>query len=460
MEGKRVDTIAAVATAPGIGGIGIIRMSGPEALSVAGRVFRGNKRAISEAPSHSLTLGWVVDPLEDKLVDQVLAAVMRSPATYTGEDVVEFQCHGGAAVLRAVLGVLLKLGVRAAEPGEFTKRAFLNGRIDLVQAEAVLDVVKARCGEALGIALNQVEGRLSRTVTGLRDRLLSALAHVSASMDFCDDVEGPSQSEVVVTLKAVLDEVERLSETFLAGRVLRGGLRVAILGKPNVGKSSLLNALVGRDRAIVDESPGTTRDVIEADVNIRGVPIVVMDTAGIREAVEAVEREGIERSGQALRGAEIALVVLDDSRGVDAEDIEVLRMSEGYRRIVVVNKMDLGMRLIECREAVGLAPEEAMVWVSAATGENLGELEAIIGSLAYPSDVSGEVVVSNARHARALQGTAECLRRALMALDEGAPLDLVGLDLEEAVRVLGEITGEKVSEDLLDRIFRDFCVGK
>lgn len=455
-----MDTIAAVATAPGIGGIGIVRVSGPDALSVAGKVFRGKKRSIAEAPSHSLTLGWVMDPVEERPLDQVLAAVMTGPTSYTGEDIVEFQCHGGAAVLRAVLDVLLKMGARAAEPGEFTKRAFLNGRIDLVQAEAVLDVVKARSGQALRIAVSQVEGEMSRRVTGLTDRLLSVLAHVSASVDFSEDVEGPLSSKMVPGLEGVLGEVERLSDTFQAGRVLRSGVRVVILGKPNVGKSSLLNALVGRERAIVNQSPGTTRDVIEADVNIRGVPIVIMDTAGIRKTGDAVEREGVERSGDALRNAEIALVVLDDSRGVDEEDREVLRMSEGYRRIVVVNKIDLGMGLIECREAVVLAPEVAMVRISAMTGENLGELEAIIGDLAYPSDIAGEVVVSHARHAKALQGTAECVRRALTGLEDGVPLDLVGLDLEEAARDLGEITGEKVSEDLLDRIFREFCVGK
>ena len=452
------DTIAAVATAPGIGGIGIVRVSGPESLPLAARVFRG-KRSPQEAPSHSLSLGWVVDPCTGKRLDQVLLAVMRAPRSYTGEDVVEFQCHGGSTVLRAVLQVLASEGARVAEPGEFTRRAFLNGRIDLAQAEAVLDIVNARTPQGLGVAIRQAQGELSRKVGKVCADILDVLALVTAGTDFCDDVEGPDPEDVKASCKKALGDIEGLLSTFAAGRVMREGVRVAILGKPNTGKSSLLNALLRKDRAIVTARAGTTRDVIEDMANIRGVPVVFLDTAGLRETTDELEGLGVQRSRDAMASADVALVVLDDSTGIGPEDRTVLDLTRGMNRVIVVNKVDLGCNGVDVN-ALGSEIGGPVIRISALLGINIEELEAAIEQAAVPVGEASEVLVSNVRHGRALENAGECLGRALGALDSGIPVDVLSLDLEAAARVLGEITGESVTVEVLDRIFSKFCVGK
>ncbi|MEW6080779.1 MAG: tRNA uridine-5-carboxymethylaminomethyl(34) synthesis GTPase MnmE [Bacillota bacterium] len=452
------DTIAAIATAPGIGGIGIVRVSGPEAIPLAVRVFRG-RRSPREAPSHSLSLGWVVDPGTGKRIDQVLLAVMRGPRTYTGEDVVEFQCHGGSAVLGAVLQALASGGARVAQPGEFTRRAFLNGRIDLAQAEAVLDIVNARTPQGLDVAIRQVEGGLSRKVQRVRDIILDALALVTAGTDFCDDVEGPDLQDVKACCVLARGEIEGMLSTFATGRVMRDGVRVAILGKPNTGKSSLLNALLRKDRAIVTAKAGTTRDVIEDAANIKGIPVVFLDTAGLRETTDEIEGLGVQRSRDAMASADVALVVLDDSTGIKSEDRQVLELTRDMNRVIVVNKADLGSKRVDI-DSLRSETGRPVIQVSALLGTNIAGLETAIKQAAVPRGCSSEVLVSNVRHGRALEKAGECLERVLGALDCGMPLDIASLDLEAAARVLGKITGESVTQEVLERIFSQFCVGK
>lgn len=500
------DTIAAIATPVGEGGIGIVRMSGPRALEIALRVFekRGSRRsrdgegnlsegiaAEGKAPAcveesghevgragslehrlepHRVYLGWIVDPVEGRALDEVLLWFMAAPRSYTREDVVEISCHGGATPLRAVLRLLLREGARLAEPGEFTKRAFINGRIDLAQAEAVLDTIRARTDMALEVAVKQLRGSISGEIKRISGDLVGILARIEAQIDFPDedlgeDVEAVWQS-TEVAVKEALEKARGLLDTAEAGIVLRRGIRVVITGKPNVGKSSLLNALLGFERAIVTPVPGTTRDAIEETVFLGGLEVVLTDTAGLRESADEVEAIGIERTLRAVSQGELALVVLDDTTGLEEEDRIALNLTEGVARIVVVNKMDVGTGLIQedsLREIVGNAP---IVKVSAREGFNLPALRHTIAEMAMTELERGigrtlpDVMITRERHVQALAKATESLEDVLSAMAEKVPLDMVGIDIRRALDALGEITGETVDDAVLDRIFSEFCLGK
>ncbi len=454
------DTIAAIATPVGEGGIGIVRLSGPDSLSILRRIFRparGGGPDWNPRPRF-LTYGHVVDPQTGQVIDEVLAVYLRAPFTYTRQDMAEIHTHGGFVPLRVVLTLVLAQGARLAEPGEMTLRAFLNGRLDLAQAEAVLDVVRARTEAGLQAALQQLGGHLSNEIQEARQRVLNVLAHLTALIDFPEDDVPPQ--DIVPELEQVARHLEDLLSRADRGILLREGVRVAIVGRPNVGKSSLLNRLLRHDRAIVTEIPGTTRDVLEETLNVRGIPVVVVDTAGIRHTDDVVERIGVERSRAAIAQADLVLLVLDASQELTSEDEAIAAQVEGRPAIVVLNKTDLPTRLTP--ENVPLLPEAPRVSLSAATGEGVEQLEEAIFELVTGGTVmpTHGALITNPRHKAAIQQALQHVRAAQETYRAGLPADFVTVDLHAAVNRLGEITGETVTEDLLEAIFSRFCIGK
>lgn len=459
----RGDTIAAIGTPLGEGGIGIVRVSGPDAIRIAEKVFLPRKKQDwAEGPGYRLFYGYAVDPENGAVIDEVLLSFMRAPYSYTTEDVVEVNCHGGFVAVRKVLEAVLRAGARLAEPGEFTQRAFLGGRIDLCQAEAVLDVIRAVTEEGLRVAQGQLQGRLTREIRALREEAVALLAAVEAGIDFPDDVPGPAREEVVQDLRALREKGEALLANAAAGAVYRDGVVTVLAGKANVGKSSLLNALAGRERAIVTAIPGTTRDIVEEIVNVNGIPLRVMDTAGIREAVEEVERIGVARAREALASAQLVIVVLDAAAGLTGEDEAVFRASAERERIVVVNKVDRVAEPLPPEAIRLLAAEAPVVYLSALTGAGLDRLRRAISEKVFGGRVlrPDEVLVSRVRHREALERFVGRIKAAEDGLSGGLPEDVASLDLRAAVAALGEITGETVTEDVVEGIFRDFCVGK
>jgi tRNA modification GTPase len=452
------DTICAVSTPVGEGGIGIIRISGSDAVDIAIRLFRpkqgGDFRA---AKSHRIHYGHIVDPKSGNVLDEVLLSVMRAPATYTREDVVEVNCHGGLAPLWQVVRLLIAAGARQAEPGEFTKRAFLNGRIDLAQAEAVMDLIRARTELSLRAANEQLQGGLSQQIDAVREQLIDILAGVEAGIDFPDeDIETPSGGPLHDAVHSAQENVDRLLKSHAFGRILREGAAATIVGKPNVGKSSIMNALLRQDRAIVTAIPGTTRDVIEESLNIEGLMVRIIDTAGIRDTHDMVETEGVKRSLAAIEAADIAIVVLDGSEPLHDGDRRVLREVRGKNRIIVVNKADLPRR-------IGQIEDTAMqVEASCASGAGLDALrKAIAGMVTEDGTIAAEHVWAvNERHRRELELARASLERALETTGRGMSPELIALDLRDALDHLGMIIGATYTDDILERIFRDFCVGK
>jgi tRNA modification GTPase len=454
---SELDTICAVSTPPGEGGIGIIRVSGKDAVAVSSRVFRPKGGPVDAAETHTLRYGHVVDPSSGEIVDEALLSVMRAPATYTREDVVEINCHGGMMPLWRTVNLLIASGARQAEPGEFTKRAFLNGRIDLTQAEAVMDVISSRTELSHRAANEQLLGGLSMEVSALRERLVSFLAAVEASIDFPEeDIETPSGRPLAEEIDTLVTGIDSLLSSVLYGRVLREGFATAIIGRPNVGKSSLLNALLKQDRAIVTEVPGTTRDVLEEYLNISGMLLKILDTAGIRHTRDIVEREGVRRSLAAIGSADIVLIVLDGSGILTQEDRRVLDEAKGKTAIAVINKSDLPRKL----EKLGLP--EKQVELSCKTGAGLDRLrDAVLEMMkqgAVPPREHAWAV--NQRHKVALEQAKTSLGRALESINAGLSPEFVALDLRGALDSIGLIVGATYTEDILERIFRDFCIGK
>jgi tRNA modification GTPase len=453
------DTIAAIATPVGEGGIGIVRLSGPDAAQILQRLFVPASPLPGGRPQpRSLHYGHVVDPDSGQVVDEVLAAYMPAPATYTRQDVVEIDGHGGIVALRRILGLCLRHGARLAEAGEFTARAFLNGRLDLAQAEAVLDVVRSRTEVSLQAAMDQLSGRLSDRLRPLRARLVEALAYTEACLDFAED-EIPPQ-ELGRDLEEVAADLERLLAEAERGIIYRQGVRVAIVGRPNVGKSSLLNRLLRTDRAIVTDIPGTTRDTLEETLNLEGIPVVLVDTAGIQaEPEDAVERLGVERSRAALAQADLALLVVDASQPLTAADGAIAGLVQGRPSIVVLNKIDCPAQGGHAGD--GLLPAPA-VRISALTGEGLDGLEQVLVETVLSGQVTASEApaVTNPRHKQALERALEHVRAARAAQGRGEMAELLAIDLASAVQALGEITGQSASEDLVDAIFANFCVGK
>lgn len=460
------DTIVALATPPGEGAIGIVRLSGTESLAIGKRCFR--RQQPGHWQSHRAYVGLVVNPDSGTHVDQALCTYMRGPHTYTGEDVVEFSCHGSPAVLRRALELLIDQGARMAQPGEFTLRAFLNGKLDLAQAEAVMDVVRARSGKGLTFALGQLEGRLSRDVQELRQHVLGLLARLEANIDFSeDDVPPVPAGEVEAAIAEVLLPLERLLATAKGGTIVRDGVPTVLVGRPNVGKSSLLNAFLSADRAIVTDIPGTTRDVLEETVDVAGVPLVLADSAGIVATDDVVEKIGVERSRASLEAAHLIILVLDGSMALQPEDrnvlTEVLRARQGQddqRVIVAVNKADKpqALPLQDVGEVLEGCP---VVQTSALASDGIAELQAAIGRTLSTSNLPADgAVVTSLRHRAVLQEAHGALREARQAALDGLPVDFTCIGLRAALNAFGELTGESATEDLLDRIFGEFCIGK
>jgi tRNA modification GTPase len=453
------DTIAAIATPLGEGGLAVIRLSGPQALAVADRSFVPvGKSSLkpSAAPTHTIHYGRV--ERQGQVIDEVLVAVLRAPRTFTREDVVEITCHGGLLPAKLVLDAVLEHGARLAQPGEFTRRAFLNGRIDLAQAEAVADLIHSRTELALTAANEQLAGKLSQRINQLRDDLVKTLAHVEAHIDFPDeDIAPATRDQLVKRLEQGVAFMDALLRTANEGQILRRGIRAAIIGRPNAGKSSLLNQLLGHERAIVSPVPGTTRDTIEETANVRGLPVVFIDTAGLREAGDQIEAEGVRRSHESLARAELILHVLDASEPLTPEDERHLAEFNGKKRLLVVNKIDLPRRL-ELPVTTSARPVD----VSCVTGQGLDSLKDAIKHQVWSGEIRAEMlqVMINSRHQEALRRAREGTLRTLEALRENLTLELAALDLRIAVNAVGEIVGKTSTEDLLDSIFSQFCIGK
>lgn len=459
-----MDTIAAISTPMGEGAIAIVRLSGPEAIQIADKIYKGPKgKTLSSVESHTIHYGHIVDRPSDRVVEEVMVSVLKAPRTFTREDVIEINCHGGIVTVNQVLQLALREGVRLAEPGEFTKRAFLNGRIDLSQAEAVMDLIRAKTDRAMNVAMNQMEGRLSALVRRLRSEILETLAHVEVNIDYpeYDDVEEMTHQILVEKATAVKKEIETLLRTSEQGKILREGLSTVIIGRPNVGKSSLLNSLVHEAKAIVTDIPGTTRDVIEEYVNVRGVPLRLVDTAGIRETEDIVERIGVERSRQVLKEADLILLVLNYSEELSEEDVKLFEAVEGMDVIVILNKTDLEPK-IDTERVRELANGRPVVTTSLLKEEGINDLEEAIQSLFYTGAIeSGDLTyVSNTRHITILQQAKRAIEDALSGIEQDVPIDMVQIDLTRCWELLGEIIGDSVHESLIDQLFSQFCLGK
>ncbi len=460
------DTIAAVSTPPGEGGIGIVRLSGEEAISIADRIFVSPAGKLpSGVRSHSVIYGFIKDPDTSEKIDEVIVTIMRAPKTYTREDVVEINCHGGMLPLRRILGSVISQGARPAEPGEFTRRAFLNGRVDLSQAEAVIDIIKARTEQAERMALQQLEGRLSAEITALRDSVAESCALVEAYIDFPEEeVELPDSAGFISSMQDILDRLSALSRSFEEGRLFREGAAMAIVGKPNVGKSSLLNTLLKKDRAIVTDLPGTTRDIIEEGLNIDGIPVRIMDTAGIREAHDLAEAEGIKRSLAAIEGADIILAVYDASRVLDQADRQIIEKVNNKKTITVINKWDISNGGFDAEDkGLNIYPT---VKISALRGEGIEVLKdtivaALLSNKAMPGqDSAADLLITNVRHKQLVDGAFASLWQARGTFEKGEPLEVTALFLREALNSLGEIIGIVTTDDILNKIFAEFCIGK
>ncbi len=459
-----MDTIAAISTPMGEGAIAIVRMSGPEALAIADKVYKGPRgKRLSSVDSHTINYGHIVDPETEKVVEEVMVSVLKAPKTFTREDIVEINCHGGIVTVNQVLQLVLREGARLAEPGEFTKRAFLNGRIDLSQAEAVMDLIRAKTDRAMNVAMNQMEGRLSSLIKRLRAEILETLAHVEVNIDYpeYDDVEEMTHKMLIEKATKVKKEIEALLTTSEQGKILREGISTVIIGRPNVGKSSLLNSLVHETKAIVTDIPGTTRDVIEEYVNVRGVPLRLVDTAGIRETEDIVERIGVERSRQVLKEADLILLVLNYSETLSEEDIKLFEATKGMDIIVIVNKTDLEQRL-DLDRVRELAGNQPVVTTSLLKEEGIDELEEAIQSLFFTGTIeSGDLTyVSNTRHISLLHEAKRAITDALEGIENDVPIDMVQIDLTRCWEILGEIIGDAVHESLIDQLFSQFCLGK
>jgi len=455
------DTIAAIVTPPGIGGIGVVRISGPDARRIARTIFRPSGKQ-ETLESHRLYHGDVVCPETGAVLDECLAALLLAPRSFTGEDSLEISCHGNPLILESVLRAAVSAGARPAGPGEFTRRAFLNNRIDLAQAEAVAELIGARTERGARYALNQLRGGLSEEIERQLSVVLDSLSLIEAEMDFSEEeLESPSRSELRARISACASELKRLAETYRQGRVFSTGIRIVIAGKPNVGKSSLLNRFAGERRAIVTPIPGTTRDFLEKAVTIDGIPVILTDTAGIRDPQDEIERIGIGFVREKIAEADLVIALLDGSEEIAPEDAEILQLCLKKPAIVAVNKSDLPRRLNVNALRTGI-PDNPLLWISAKTGEGIESLGKAIRreALAGDDDPGNEVVVTNLRHRLALERAAGFLFQAAEGIDRQRPPELIAQDLRDALTALEDITGATSPEEILDRIFSRFCIGK
>jgi tRNA modification GTPase len=454
------DTIAAIATPAGEGGVGIVRVSGPDAERIAAALFVRAEGKNGRLKSHMLHYGTIRDPKSDKILDQVLLTIMRKPRSYSGEDVVEVHCHGGVFVVQRILGLVLAQGARHAEPGEFTKRAFLNGRLDLAQAEAVLDLIVARTEKGADLALSQIKGELSDWIGDLREQLLDILAQVEAAIDFPEEeIELLERPALIAKIDALREKITIIIDTYEWGRLFREGAKVCICGRPNVGKSSLFNALLGEERVIVTPIPGTTRDVIEESINLDGLPVVLWDTAGIRDATDKVERIGVNLSREHLEKSEAVVVVLDGSVSLADEDRIFLSSTTKKMGLIAINKIDLEQKVDrdQLRRIVG---DKKIVTVSASQGHGIQELRKSLRELILHTDMEPSFVLTNLRHKSALLCGEQALADAGLALYETQPPELVAVALQQAKQSLEEVVGVIHKDDVLELIFSKFCIGK
>lgn len=455
------DTIAAVATAYGEGGIGIIRISGEEALPILQEIFEfhGDTDTFT---SRRMTYGKIIDKEKDQIIDEVLAVYMKGPKTYTAEDVVEINCHGSMVSLRKTLALVLRKGARLAEPGEFTKRAFLNGRLDLSQAEAVIDMIRAKTDKSFDVAVSQLEGRLSLKVEEIRQKLLDLLVDITVNIDYPDeDIEEMTYEKLEESIVETQDMIEKLLATSSTGRMIREGIKIAIVGKPNVGKSSLMNGLLKETRAIVTDIPGTTRDTIEEVLSIRNIPVYLVDTAGIRETSDKVEKMGIEKSKEAFNQADFILFLLDGSRPLEEEDLQIMEFLKERKSLVLINKRDLG-EAISIEEISAKLPASQVIEASLLKGQGITEIEDAVEDLVYGGEIvqKESMMVNNVRHIELLQQAVKSLTDALHMSERREALDFIEVDVKNAYERLGEIIGETVSDDIINEVFARFCLGK
>lgn len=453
------DTIAAISTPIGEGGISIVRLSGEDAIKIANKVFRGAD--LTKAPTHTIHYGHIVDPKTNKVIDEVMVSVMRGPKTFTREDIVEINCHGGIVVTNDILQLLLANGARMADPGEYTKRAFMNGRIDLTQAESVMDIVRAKTDKSREVAMNQLAGGLMEKIKAMRQELLDTMAQEEVNIDYpeydMDDMTGREMKKKAISVSKKIDV---LLKTAQEGKIMRNGLATAIVGRPNVGKSSLLNYLTQDDKAIVTDVAGTTRDTLEEYVSVKGVPLKLIDTAGIHHTEDKVEKIGVERSKKAVENADLVLLLLDSSRELSEEDKNLLEFTNGKKRIIILNKSDLGAKI--SREMIAEITDSPIIVTSILQKENLNKLEKEIEKLFFSGieNSANQVMVTNQRQAGLLQKAKQSLFDVVSGVDDAMPLDLVQIDLKDAWDTLGEITGESAPDELITELFSQFCLGK
>ena len=457
------DTIAAISTAPGEGAIGIVRISGDLAISIASSIYQCGTKQLEEQKTHTIHYGHIVDPKSGEVYDEVMVSVLRAPKTFTREDIVEINCHGGIVAINRVLQLVLRMGARLAEPGEFTKRAFLNGRIDLSQAEAVMDLIRAKTDKSMQLAMRQLDGQLSNLIQNLRQEILNTLAQVEVNIDYpeYDDVEEMTLQLLREKTQQVLQGIRALLNTASQGKILRDGLKTAIVGRPNVGKSSLLNVLLREEKAIVTDIAGTTRDTIEEYVNVRGVPLQLIDTAGIRETDDVVEKIGVERSRKALKEADFVLLLLNQSETLQEEDIRLLETTKGMKRIILFNKTDLPSKLSK-EDIAPYAQEEEIVTTSMLNKEGIDQLEEKIAGYFFQGQMNERdaTYLSNTRHIALLEKAEQALVEVQNGIEMEMPVDLIQIDFTRAWDLLGEITGDSVQDELLTQLFSQFCLGK
>lgn len=456
------DTITSISTPMGEGAIGIVRLSGPEAVEIGDKLYKGKKK-LKDVPSHTINYGHIIDPETDEVVEEVMISVLRAPKTFTREDIIEINCHGGILTINRILELTMTHGARMAEPGEYTKRAFLNGRIDLSQAEAVMDFIRSKTDRASKVAMNQIEGRLSDLIKQQRQSILEILAQVEVNIDYpeYDDVEDATTEFLLAQSKKIKNEIDQLLETGTQGKIMREGLSTVIVGKPNVGKSSMLNNLIQDNKAIVTEVAGTTRDVLEEYVNVRGVPLRLVDTAGIRNTEDIVEKIGVERSRKALSEADLILFVLNNNEPLTEEDRTLYEVIKNEDAIVIVNKTDLE-RQLDIEEVKTMIGDTPLIQTSMLKQEGIDELELQIRDLFFGGEVQNQdmTYVSNSRHISLLKQARQTIQDAIDAAEAGIPMDMVQIDLTRTWELLGEIIGESASDELINQLFSQFCLGK
>ncbi|MEJ7531501.1 tRNA uridine-5-carboxymethylaminomethyl(34) synthesis GTPase MnmE [Staphylococcus hominis] len=456
------DTITSISTPMGEGAIGIVRLSGPEAVEIGDKLYKGKKK-LKDVSSHTINYGHIIDPETDEVVEEVMISVLRAPKTFTREDIIEINCHGGILTINRILELTMTHGARMAEPGEYTKRAFLNGRIDLSQAEAVMDFIRSKTDRASKVAMNQIEGRLSDLIKRQRQSILEILAQVEVNIDYpeYDDVEDATTEFLLAQSKKIKNEIDQLLETGTQGKIMREGLSTVIVGKPNVGKSSMLNNLIQDNKAIVTEVAGTTRDVLEEYVNVRGVPLRLVDTAGIRDTEDIVEKIGVERSRKALSEADLILFVLNNNEPLTEEDRTLYEVIKTEDAIVIVNKTDLERRL-DIEEVKTMIGDTPLIQTSMLKQEGIDELELQIRDLFFGGEVQNQdmTYVSNSRHISLLKQARQTIQDAIDAAEAGIPMDMVQIDLTRTWEILGEIIGESASDELINQLFSQFCLGK